>query len=54
MDVGDFALYAWLLPVVVQIVLPLALFCGWLVIKLPLMLLGRDKPTTLAEQVLAS
>ena len=53
MDVGDFALYAWLFPVVVQIALPLAVLLGWMVIKLPLSLLGREKSTTLAEQAFA-
>ena len=41
-------------PVVLQIILPLVVLCGWMVIKLPLMLLGRDDPTTLAEEGLAS
>lgn len=55
MDVGDFALYAWLFPVVFQIVLPLAVFCGWTVIRIPLLLLGRHgTEETLGKEVFAS
>jgi hypothetical protein len=54
MGASDIALYAWLFPVIGQIVLPLVVLFGWMVIKLPLSLLGRDKSTTLAEQALAS
>ena len=41
-------------PVVLQIVLPLMVLCGWMVLKLPLSLLRRGETTTLAEQALAS
>ena len=41
MDFGDLAVSLWLIPVALQIFIPLALLCGWLVIKLPLLLLGR-------------
>ena len=54
MGISDVVLYAWLYPVVIQIVLPLAVLFGWMVIKLPLSLLGREKSTTLAEQAFAS
>ena len=54
MGISDFAPYAWLFPVVVQIVIPLVVLLGWMVIKLPLSLFGRERPTTLAEQALAS
>lgn len=54
MSASDVALYAWLFPVVVQIVLPLVVLLGWMVIKLPLSLFSRDKSTTFAEQALSS
>ena len=54
MDVGDFAFYVWLLPVVLQIVLPLTLFLGWVVIKMPMLVLGKAKSEIHAEPALAS
>lgn len=54
MDVSNFAFYVWLLPVVLQIVLPLTLFLGWAVIKMPMLVLGKSKSEIHAEPALAS
>ncbi len=40
MNFGDFAVSLWLIPVALQIFLPLVLFCGWQVIKFSLSLFG--------------
>ncbi len=46
MKISDYLVYLWILPVVLQIILPLVILCGWLVIKLPALLFGFKKPTT--------
>ena len=40
MNFGDFAVSLWLIPVAFQILLPLVLFCGWMVFKIPSLLFG--------------
>ena len=34
MNISDYIVYLWLLPVAVQIVLPLAILCGWSICRL--------------------
>lgn len=54
MNPADLALYAWLFPVVLQIVLPLLVLSGWLVLKLPLMLLSGHTAETRAKEIRVS
>ena len=54
MSPSEYLILLLFFPVVLQIVLPLLVLCGWMVIKLPLSLLGRDATTTLAKEALAS
>lgn len=54
MNPADVALYAWLFPVVLQIVLPLLVLSGWLVLKLPLMLLSGHDAETAAKEIRVS
>jgi len=54
MSFTDFVVYAWLFPVALQILLPLVLFCGCTVMKLPALLFGFKKSTTKAEPAFAS
>ncbi len=54
MIAADFAPYVWLFPVVLQIVLPLVVLSGWLVLKLPLLLFGRRAAGTEDTKVFAS
>jgi len=44
MNFGDFAVSLWLIPVAVQILLPLVILCGWMVFKIPFLLFGA-KPS---------
>ena len=50
MGVSDFVVYVWLFPVAVQIVLPLIILVGSMVIKLPMSLLSREKTINIADQ----
>jgi hypothetical protein len=50
MGPGEYLILLLFFPVVMQIIVPLMVLCGWMVIKLPLSLLGWDEPTTLAEE----
>ena len=54
MNPSDFAVYAWFFPVVFQIILPLVVLSGWLVLKLPSVLFGKQTAEMDAEEVLAS
>lgn len=45
MNISDYLVYLWMLPVVLQIILPFVILCGWLVMKLPALLFGFKKPT---------
>ena len=54
MNVADFALYVWLLSVVLQIVILLVVLSGWLVLKLFLMLFSRETKETATEEVFVS
>ena len=54
MDPGEYLILLLFFPLVLQIILPMVVLCGWMVIKLPLSLLGRDAATTRAEEALAS
>ena len=38
MKISDYIVYLWMFPVVLQILLPLVILCGWMVTK-PLVLL---------------
>lgn len=40
MNFADVVLFFWLIPVAFQILLPLVLFCGWMVFKIPSLLFG--------------
>ncbi len=42
MNPADFAVYAWLSHVVIQIVIPLIVLSVWLVLKLPMVLFGKQ------------
>ena len=42
MNPTDFAVYAWLSPVVIQIVLPLVVLSVWLALKVPMVLFGKQ------------
>lgn len=42
MNFGDHIVYIWLLPVALQIFLPLVIFCGWAVLKLSALLFGSN------------
>ncbi len=53
MNPADFAVYAWLSPVVIQIVLPLIVLSVWLVIKLPMLLFGKQAVVRDAEGIRA-
>lgn len=52
---GDFFVYLLLIPVIFQILLPLALFAGWLVLRMPMnMVRGSHVPHRRAEPILSS
>ena len=53
MNPTDFAVYAWLSPVVIQIVLPMVVLSVWLVIKLPMLLLGKQSKIRDSEGIRA-
>jgi len=44
MNFGDLAVSLWLIPVALQIFIPLVLLCGWMVIKIPYVLFGKKTP----------
>ncbi len=46
MEISNYIVYLWLFPVVLQIILPLVTLCGWMVMKLPAILLGFMRPIT--------
>ena len=54
MNISDFIVYLWLFPVVLQILLPLAVLCGWTVIKLPVLLIGNKRPAHKAAPIFAN
>lgn len=43
MILGDVIVYFWLLPLTLEILLPLAILCGWAVIKLLSFFFGANK-----------
>ena len=54
MNFGNFAVVLWLIPVVFQILLPLVLFCGWMVFKLPSLLFGSKASMSNVEPACAN
>ena len=37
MHFSDYLVYLWLIPITLQILVPLAILCGWTIIELPLL-----------------
>jgi hypothetical protein len=54
MNIGNSVVYFWLLPVAFQIVLPLAMLCGWMVLRLATTLFGSKAPRSNVEPVCAT
>lgn len=44
MNASDYIAYLWLIPVVLQIILPIIILCGWSLTKLPALLFGDSRP----------
>ena len=53
MNLADYVVFFWLLPVVLLIILPLLTLCGWGVAKLPKLLFGNTKPEIKTKPVFA-
>lgn len=53
MNLTDYVVFFWLLPVVLCIILPLLILCGWFVVKLPSLLFGIKKPRIDKEPIFA-
>ena len=53
MNLTDYVVFFWLLPVVLCIIFPLLILCGWAVVKLPSLLFGRKKPRIDTEPLFA-
>ena len=43
MNISEYIVYLWLLPVAVQIVLPLVILCGWAVYRVFSRIVVSDK-----------
>jgi hypothetical protein len=54
MKLSNFIASLWLFPVILQVLLPHFILCGWSVIKVPSLLLGHLDPTIPAERPIAS
>ena len=54
MNPTEFAVYAWPFPVVLQIILPLVVLSGFLVLKLSMTVFGKQTAELNAERTLAS
>ena len=51
---SNFITYLWLYPVILQVLLPFFMLCGWSVIKVPSLMLGHLDRTIPAERPIAS
>ncbi len=49
MMISDYIVYLWMFPVVLQILLPLVILCGWMVTKPLVLLFGFREPKTSYE-----
>ncbi|MBT8360742.1 MAG: hypothetical protein HKP41_03440 [Desulfobacterales bacterium] len=53
MNLTDYVVFFWLLPVVLCIICPLLILCGYAVVKLPSLLFGGRKPRIDTEPLFA-
>ena len=49
MHISDYLVYLWLIPVSLQIIVPLAILCGWTVLKLPLLFVSSKSSMSNTE-----
>jgi hypothetical protein len=49
MNIGNYAVYFWLLPVAFQIILPLVMLCGWAIFRLGALLFGSKASGSIIE-----
>ena len=54
MHFSDYLVYLWLIPITLQILLPLVILCGWTIIKLPSLLFGSKDLMRSADAVYTS
>ena len=46
---ADFIVYLWIVPVLFQIIVPILVFCGYLLVKFPALVLGSKSPVFRSE-----